>query len=327
MRFILTSFFILMMSFNSGAAGLRCFNLFSKNEQGTIEYNAEFLDLLNTQADGALFQKKLSDSLETNLDDQNIFSQGVARYRAFKLRRLVKKLNEAGNWDRYDFENYSKKIERLSFLMDNSIAKNMSSRDQVLYRQAQHSLLAKGLENFFFDKQSKVNPSVRQKIFQSIMVPFKDIYMRWTYAWMLMPKLNGAVIPVDLAMKVLWEGVDAHRAELQPYILRAQTKNFFNTFSVVYNWSLVTAIFVGLPIYSHYVYQDIQVRGNEQIKVLFQPLVEQSQAAAQKDYVEVSKTLMRKNFYESFQAKYEREPTAYEKDLIEVAIAKRFSTK
>ena len=317
---------LLMIQISSQAETLRCFDFFATHEKGTIQYNAEFLDSLNQQNNQMLFSQSVLSSLQVDKNSaKNYFDLTQKRWTAFKLRRAVKQLNESGDWDRYDFDHFSKKLERFAFLMDESVPAKLSSKDRVLFLQAQHSLLSQGLEKFFFDTATYQNRSMRKKFFDAVMTPFNMVYMRWTTAWMIMPKLNGSVVPLELAQKIAWDGLDAHREELSKYRLNAEFKKTFNVFSVVYNWSVVTAVFVGLPVYAHFVYQDLVQKGNAQVQQIMAPLMEQSQKAAETDYQKVASEKMKANMLELFRMKYQREPNADELKLIDIIVAKKSS--
>ena len=211
--------------------------------------------------------------------------------------------------------------------MDDSVVKTLSVKDRAIYLQARHSLVSQGLEKFFFDSVTYQNRSLKKKFYDAVMAPFSMVYMRWTTAWMMMPKLNGSIIPLELAQKMAWDGLEAHRKELESYSLNSQFKNSFNLFSKVYNWSIVSAVFIGLPVYSHFVYQDLVQKGNQQVQVLMAPLLEQSQKAAEADYQKMAIDKTKNHMLELFKAKYQREPNSEELKLIDQIIAKKFSSQ
>lgn len=295
---------------------LRCFSLFSTQEINSPQYFADAVDSLNDKYNRFIFEKNLSSFVQADVADQKLPARVKARYQAFKFRRLLKDLKTSSQWDRYDFEVFANRLEKLTFLSDPAVTKDMALNDRILYQQARHSLLAKGLENFLFD-QTKTPPTVRAKIFKWVMLPFKDIYSRWTFAFMTMPKLHGAILPIEIAEKIVWEGLDANRELLTPYLKHAQFKSFFNVFSATYNWTLVAAIFVGLPTYSYWTYTQLLERGQEQVQVLFTPLLQQSKAMAQTDYHQLANEKTRENFLADFRLKMSREPNAIELELID----------
>ena len=314
--FSFLSIFVLIFSLNSEAQ-LRCLNIFSVAPAGSPLYYAEVIDSLNSKYNHFILEKNITDFLQPDLTNKSWTAQTKARYRAFKLRRLLKPLRNAGSWDLYDFENFSKKLEQITFLSDKSVTKEMSRNDRILYLQARHSLLTKGLESFLFTG-TDAPPSMKRKIFTWVMIPFKDIYSRWPFALLYMPKLNGALLPLDLAAKVAWEGLDKNRDLLQPYLLHSQFKSFFNTFSVTYNWTLVAALFIGLPAYSYLTYSNLQEHGSEQVQMLFGPLIQQSEEMAKEDYHTVASQKSITHFKEDFRLEYGRDPNDEE-----MAIAKK----
>ncbi len=312
------SFLILAFAFNSevwAQSPLRCFSLFSHSEENSPQFYADIVDGLNVRNNHFIFEKNLSQFVSADLENKNLPARTKARYQAFRFRRLLSEMKTAESWDRYDFEIFAKRLEQLTFLSDASLTKKMSLNDRILYRQARHSLLAKGLENFLFDG-TKASLSVRQKVFNWLMIPFKDIYSRWTFAFIMMPKLHGAILPLELAERIAWEGLDANRELLAPYLKHSQFKSFFNVFSSTYNWALVGAIFVGLPAYSYWTYTQLAERGAEQVQILFTPMLEQSKRMAETDYHQVAEEKTKTHFLEEFKLQMGRDPNQTELALI-----------
>jgi len=311
---LIVTVFLLMISLNSEAQ-LRCFDLFTQAEAESSQYYAEVIDSLNEKYNHFLFSKNISESLTPNLEGSSFSARTGARYQAFKLNRLLKKMKSADSWDRYDFEKFAKKLEQLSFLSDPSVTKGMTFKEKLLYRQARHSLLAKGLESFLFDG-TKALPSFKRKVFNWVMTPFKDIYSRWTFMMFYMPKLDGAILPVEIAAKVAWSGVDANHDLLEPYMKHSQFKYFFNVFSASYNWTLVAAIFVGLPAYSYMTYSDLQEKGAQQVQILFEPLVTHSEQMAKTNYHELAREQSLAHFKADFRVQFGRDPNEAELAIV-----------
>ena len=304
---VLIALLVLFVTLSSEAQ-LRCFSLFATNEINSPQYFAEVVDTLNSKYNDFLFTENLIEKIESA-------PQLKARYQAFKLKRMLKSLKGSSNWDRYDFENFATRLERLTFLTDSSVIKNMTSQDKILYVQARHTLLARGLEDFLF-VNTTTTPSMKRKIFEWVMTPFKDIYSRWTFAMFSMPKLNGAVLPAELAAKIAWEGLDKNSEALKPYLLHSQFKSYFNVFSVTYNWSLVAALFIGFPTYAYLTYSDLQEKGTQQVQVLFSPLVQHSQEMAQTDFHQLASEKSIQYFTNEFKLQYGREPNAEELAIV-----------
>ena len=152
MHKFLIIFFIFIFFQNSDAqTANRCFNLFVKSETGSVEYFAEFIDSLNQRSNQILFKNKMSEHVNSDLANLAFSDRMTASYRAFKIRRILKELKNSEHMDTYDFENLALKLERLTFLIDPTVMLLMNSSEQKIYKQAQHSILAKGLENFLFE--------------------------------------------------------------------------------------------------------------------------------------------------------------------------------
>ena len=314
---LFVSFLIISFTLNSEAQ-LRCFSFFTSANLESPQYYAEVIDQLNSKYNNFLFEKSLADSRLPELISKSFSERTQARYQAFKLNRILKSLKSSSSWDKYDFENFAKKLERLTFLTDTSVTIGMNRQDRVLYEQARHSLLAKGLENFLF-VDTKASQSLKLKVFNWVMVPFKDFYNRWTYAMVFMPKLNGALLPDDLAAQIAWQGLDRNREFVAAYLLHSEFKNFFNVFSATYNWTLVAAIFVALPAYSYLTFTEIQETGNAKVQALFDPLLQQSKEMAQVDYHQRSNELTLKFFTEEFLVTYNRLPNEIELSIFKKA--------
>jgi hypothetical protein len=294
----------------------RCFNLFSSQKMGSIEYFAEFIDSLNKQSNTFLFEKSVAAHIHANLTELVFTDRVSARYRAFKLRRILNELKAADKFDTYDFENLSLKLERLTYLTDPTVTDSMPSEDKIIYKQAQHSILSKGLENFLFDSNSHATRSMKSKFFEALMVPFKDIYSRWYYSFLNMPKLNGAVLPFDLAMKIAWSGIENNKALLEPYFKSAKFKNYFNKFSKSYNWMIVTAIFAGIPAYVYYTYKTAIEKGHQHFASAMVPVEENIVQVQVSVHSEIDGKKRLKNFIVNFKKKNNREPTRSEIDFI-----------
>ena len=243
-KFLLT--LLLFVGLNSEAAGPRCFDFFSANTvtsaRQSSAFYAEAIDQLNAKYDGFLFSEKASSVL-----------QNGSRYRAYRLKKVLKELyafdqhvndKAALAENHYALEKLAVKLEKLSFLNDDSVTEKMTLIEKATFRQAQHSLLAGGLAKFLFNGEPTPDPSRMKKIMQPLLSVFKDVYFRWTYAIAYMPKLNGAVIPFDVIEKVVIEGYDANHELLKPYLRTSQGKAAFNVFSSTYNWVLGAPLFL-----------------------------------------------------------------------------------
>lgn len=314
-RFFVLLFFLGFVQNSEAQMSARCFDLFATAQTGTVQYYAEFIDSLNKQSNQIIFSQALSEKINPTFDDMVFKDRVSARFQAYKLKRLLKQLKNADGIDAYDFEVLATKLERLTFLTDPTVTNSMSAVDKAVYKQAQHSILAKGLENFLFDSTIAASKSMKRKIFDLIMVPFKEIYFRWSYAYLSMPKLNGAVLPTELALKIAWSGIEANRVELAPYLKDIKFKKYFNQFSKTYNWMLVSAIFVGLPTYGYITYHNAVVKGQQHFEQMMAPVIGQVDAMSTVIYVDQTAQKRLENFTIQFRQKKHREPTAAEIEL------------
>ncbi|MBC7419807.1 MAG: hypothetical protein H7328_03680 [Bdellovibrio sp.] len=306
--------FILAFTLNSEAQ-LRCFGLFTRSAEHSPPYYANAIDHINNENNHFIYKKDLRDSIIAETENRSFSARTKARWQSYRLRSKLKELKSANSWDRYDFEVFAKRLEQLSFLDDPNITKDMSPVDKILYQQTRHSLLAKGLQKYLFDNIS-APPGIKMKVFNWIMLPFKDIYSRWSYAFFMMPKLQGAVIPLELAQKIAWEGLDTNRELLQPYLKHAHFKSFFNVFSSTYNWTVAGAILIGLPAYGTYTYYDLKAKGTEQTKVLFTPMLDQSKQWADTNIRQMANEKTYIYFAEEFKNNIGRDPNAEELALL-----------
>ncbi len=323
----------ILILFNSEAQGLRCFDIFAKHELTATKksafFYAEALDHLNTKYNNFLFNDSLLDVLSPTKSEASFKIRTQARYRAFKLRRILKSIyqhdqflnaNDDLKAHAYAVEKVASKLERLTFLNDESVTITMSFADKVAYRQAQHSLLAQGLARFLFHDEKVLSPSQTKKILQTIMIPFKDIYLRWSYALAYMPKLTGAVIPYSIVEKVAIDGYENNKTLLAPYINSTRGKYAFNTFSTAYNWIIAGTMTVAagqLIGDMHEVYTQGQVAALK----LLSPSFENSKKIANTDYAAIRKQKNLELILAEFKIQYEREPLTAElamiKELIE----------
>lgn len=337
---MLKAFFFLLLTLvtlNSEAQGLRCFDLFAQNQvtakKDSYRFYAEAIDSLNAKYNGMLFKKNVSDILEPQLADSPFWERTSMRYRAYKLRKVLKKLhdfdqylNSSAEADVYSLEKISVQLEKLTFLTDESVIQKMSLSDKILYRQAQHSLLSQGLARFLFSNDPLPPPSTFKKIYTFVMIPFRDIYFRWTYAAINLPKLDGAVIPLEVLEKIAWEGVDNNRELLAKYLLKSQSKYFFNVFSVSYNWIMAGTLFVAAGHFADSAY-DVYAQGQIKAQQMLEPGLEQSSKIAQTDWVQFKQKRRLENFLIEFRNEYHREPTAEEMTWINQLIDAPYNQK
>lgn len=325
----ITAIFFLM---NSEAQGPRCFDLFAQNNLTTAKdsalFYAEALDHLNTKYNKFLFKESLLDTLNAAEVDANFNLRIQARYRAYKLRKILQNLHKHDQFvnatdeiksHNYAIEKIAFKLEKLTFLTDETATTTMSLSEKVIYHQAQHSLLAQGLARFLFHDEKVLKPSQMRLILSAIMTPFKEVYLRWSYALAYMPKLHGAIIPYDVIEKVAVNGYEKNKGLLKPYIDSATGKYAFNTFSTAYNWLIAgsMAFAVGqLGSNMHDIYSKGQLTALE----LLNPSFENSKKIADKDYVAYRKQKNFEYMLIDFKNQFKREPVAEELTIIKELI-------
>ena len=322
----------ILILFNSEAQGLRCFDLFAKNEltatKNSVFFYAEAVDNLNTKYNNFIFKDKLLDVLAPSTAEPSFKIRTLARYRAFKLRQILKSIHQhdqflAANSDIkshvYAIEKIASKLEKLTFLNDESVTSTMSFSEKVTFRQAQHSLLSQGLARFLFHDEKVLSPSQTKKILNMVMIPFKDIYLRWSYALAYMPKLNGSVIPFHIIEKIAIDGYEKNKALLKPYLNSTRGKYMFNTFSAAYNWIIVGTMTVAASQLMGNMH-DVYTQGQVTALQLLSPSLENSKKIADKDYANFRKQKNLEHILADFKIQYDREPFSEELAMIEELI-------
>lgn len=277
------------------------------------------LDQLNGAFNRSVFGKSLVEILNEDHSKKPFFQRLKGKKQSEELNLALKQLNQSGNWSKSDFENFARQLEKMSFLEDSTATKNMNLKEKLVHRQLRHSILADGLQNFIFGTKT-VAPGVKKRVYDMISRPFKHKWMKWAFVWSHVPQLNGQVIPADLAMKIAWDGVKAHEAELAPYMKTIIGKAMFNGFGAVYNKAIIAAVIAGVYI----TYNDQQ---DEMLKAAEEAIAEaqgarQATAKSAKDghYPEMGADQDLKNSIEVFKEKHGREPTALEIESIKLAL-------
>ncbi len=317
---------------------LRCFDLFADEsvtkQKTSAPYYAEVLDFLNSKHNHFLFKNQLIDIVQPNLKNKSFTDNIKARYHARKLKkiltdlyRLDQSLNPKadGNFQTqiYNLEKIASNIEKLSFVMDDSQAKNMSIADRVAFKQVQHSLLTKGLSDFLFTKDIQISEITKSSIKDKILAPFKKIYLRWLISPVMMPRLDGAVIPFAVIEKVIWDGYDQSKHLLTPYLKTTHGKYAFNVFSTSYNWLITGVIVVSTVTWIHTAtVETVRAydRGVANAEAILKPVLENAKTLASKDLSEEFIIDTLQISIVKFQEKFQREPTPEEFEMIKQLI-------
>jgi len=305
---------LLLMSFHSEAA-LRCGGAHRPPAVGSPLYFAQRLDALNEMHNNILSNRDLVSALQSDPSNLPFFQRMKARSHTKKLTKMLSELKDSKDWNRYELGVFAYKLEKLAFLSDPTVLKNMSVTDRNTYRQVQHSILVNGLKNYLFDGKP-VPASLQRKIWNAVTVPFRTMYTRWFFAMLVMPKLRGAIIPPDLAMNVAWHGFEANRQALKPYMAHSNFKAFFNVFSSAYRWTVVTAIFVGLPAFGFY----SAAEGQTQVNRFLSPVVHEVEQMGKINFVKWAADRELQYFIEEFKLNTGRDPTAQELDVMKAML-------
>lgn len=337
---------ILSLSFLSSLASaqhmkLRCFDLFAEqnatSQKTSAPYYAEALDYLNSKYNNILFKDSVLDLAKPDLKNTSLLENLKARYKARKLRKVLtelhvldQSLSPKAKAKVYDLEKIAVQIEKLSFLMDDSQFKNMSVTDRIAFRQVQHSILTKGLSDFLFTRDIVVSTSTKSKIKDIILAPFKKVYLRWILSPVMMPHLDGAVIPYDVMEKVIWDGYESSKDLLTPYLKATQGKYAFNIFSSSYNHLLTGLIVISLTTWIHTTTietYEAYNRGVANAEAMLKPALENAKSLATKDLSTEFRNDALQISIEKFKERFQREPSSQEIEMIKQLIIARESVK
>lgn len=339
-------FFLFLFAFTQNSeAQLRCFNLFATNQQDyqtskpkkeikekKIQNDAKIIDAINSYYNQNIFEKNFSAVL--NGYSKNIFEDVKLSYQAAKLRKALKELKNAGDWNDYEFENFSKKLLKISFLSNPEVIDKMEPAERAIFLQAKHTALTEGLKSFFFEG-TNTSEKVQRTVFQWIKFPFQKVYLRWLIAPVKMPTLNGTVISLPDAEKLLWSGTKNNPEIVAKYKLSglydyldfrnktfrdyfnvfstAQGKQAFNTYlSPMYNWSILSAVIISFSAYSYLTYGEIMEAADQKSQQTMAPTVKFSEDAAKADYNDFALKRDIANYTSVVQMKYHRDPTPEE---------------
>jgi|GEM_PF-5387287 len=310
-RFLMFLFF-LSVSFNAGAAPQnirRCADFFAA--PANIKLSAtEILTSINDKYSRKLFSQSIDENIQK--------SSALARsFKLFKLKRMFKNLEKNGSdFNSFELANFIYKLDRLAFA--EAVDKNLSRNEKSILSEARRSLVNEGLIKHFGLNNPKSGFLKKFSQYFSQSVSWK--YWRWSVAWMAMPKLVGLSLPPELAHKILLEGLEAHRTEVEKYLPQIKGRAFFNLFSRVYNTALVTAVFSIVPYLMHDLYVEQMNLGIEQARLFLEPLLQNSQEMAQMDQLMKKEIGILDKYIEGYQAKYGLLPTPEQIEAAKVEI-------
>jgi hypothetical protein len=329
------------LSFGSEGSQLRCFNLFAtqtaEKRKTSAPYYAEVLDAINAKHNQFLFNERVLDLTNPDLKNLTLVENIKSRYYARKLKKVLINLyymdqfsNPKAKAKIYNLEQIATQIEKLTFIMDDSQLKNISVNDRIAFKQVQHSLLTHGLADFLFTKNIQVSSVEKNKIKEKILAPFKKVYLRWLMSPIMMPRLDGAVIPYDVIENVIWNGYENSKKQLEPYLKTSQGKYAFNVFSSSYNWIFTGVIILSTTVWVHTTTIETMAaydRGIANAEAMLLPVLNNAKNLAEKDMSAEFRSDTLKISIEMFQKKFQREPTAEEIEMIkELIIAREFKS-
>ncbi len=290
-------------------AAPRCSGLFvlaSKNSSA-----AEILNSINDKYSHKLFNK----SVDENIQQSSVLARS---YSLFKLKRMFRNLEKNGRgFNNYELASFVYKLDQLAFA--DAIDKKLSYGEKSILSEARRSLVNEGLIKHFALNNPKSGFFKKFSYYFSQSISWK--YWRWSVAWVAMPKLLGVSLPPELAHKILLEGLNAHRSEVEKYLPQINSRAYFNTFSKVYNTALVTALFTVVPYLIHDFYQEQMLLGIEQARLLFEPLLNTTHEMSQVDQLLQKEIGALEKYNEAYQLKYGVWPTPEQIEAAKEAIA------
>ncbi len=332
--FLVLSLITSSLSFGGEGSKLRCFDFFATQTVEKIKtsapYYAEVLDSLSSKYNNFLFKDDILNIAKPDLTNLTFTENIKARYQARQLRKVLIELyhmdqfaNSKAKAKIYDLEQIASSIEKLSFIMDDSQTQNMSTADRIAFKQVQHSLLTHGLAEFLFTKKMNMTSLEKKSLKDKIFAPFKKVYLRWILSPVMMPHLDGAVIPYDLIEKVIWDGYENSKELLIPYLKTTQSKYAFNVFSSSYNWIITGLIVVTTVTWIHTTTVETIAaydRGVANAEAMLKPALANSKTLATKNLSAEFKIDALQISIEKFQERFQRAPTDHEIEMIKQLI-------
>lgn len=284
-----------MMTIVIGAeAQLQCQYLFRNQVEDVLQ------KLNETQAH-FLFEKEITENIQ-----QSFFIK--KKYQLWKLQKLLKEYNDKHeDYDSFELYRFVYKLDRLVkaetlFNLSGSNEVSMAPEDQYVLSEARRQVLYEGLKNSFNFEERKSGFFNKFSFYFSKL--FNDKYWRWSYAAIWTPELVGASLPVELAQKIIWDGVPTHRDEVAAYYPLIRTRAGFNQFSKIYHRLVIVSLFTVFPYMIHDYHQQMQKEGSEQAVAMLKPLIQSSEDLKSRDYVKESIDLAVQNYVKLYHDKY-----------------------
>lgn len=259
----------------------------------------EILSIINDKYSQQLFSK----SIDENIQKSSFLSRS---YKLFKLKRMFRNLEKNGKgFDKFEVASFVYKLDKLAFA--ENVEKNLTRVEKNILSEGRRSLLNDGIIKHFNLNASKTGFFKKFGFYFSQTTSWK--YWRWSFAWMGMPKLVGMALPPELAHKILLEGLEAHRVEVENYLPQIRNRTFFNTFSKVYNVALITSLFTVVPYLTHDFYQEQMKIGQENALQVFAPLLQTTHEMAKIDQLMQREVGALEKYIEAYELKYGEAPT------------------
>lgn len=303
---LLVSFLFLSLSTQAKTS---CLMLFER------ESSIEILNIINEKYS----QKLFNSSVDENIQQSSFISRG---YKLFKLKRLFRNLEKNGSgFDGFELATFVYRLDKLAFA--DAVEKNLSRTEKTVLSEARRSVMSEGIIRHFELDKARSGFFKKFGVYFSVASSWK--YWRWSFAWMGMPKLVGTALPPELAHKILLEGLDQHRTEVEKYLPQLRSRSFFNTFSKVYNIALVTSLFTVVPYLTHDFYQEQMKIGQENALQVFAPLMQTTTDMAKVDQQMQREIGALEKYVEAYRQKYSAEPTPEQIEAAQLAIRKKMS--
>lgn len=306
MRFLIG--WLLIFGFMSAEAAPQCSFVFSETIKE--ESSKENLDSISQKMDQFIF----SGSPE-NLQD--VFKNSpwfLQKYKTWRLKRLLNQIHDLDSMSEFDVSVFAYKLDQLVLMQaaesSPEFLKKLSSSEKIILSAARRSLIENGLIDFMkVFKDENTSSVFWQKLNKAFSVAFDYQYWRWMNPF-YMSKLVGASLPPELAQKIALDGLNAHRAEAEKYLPLLKTKNYFNQFSKIYNYTILISLFTVFPYMTNYYYEQKVAQGAQSAVAALNPLKLRSEELLTS--IRSHHTLMEvqiQNYQELYKAKYGHLPT------------------
>ncbi|MEK6628289.1 MAG: hypothetical protein AABY53_06655 [Bdellovibrionota bacterium] len=303
----------LVISLNGGAA-----NLCSELVESATNTKISAVEVL-TQLNNKYSKKFFDQSIDENIQSSSAIFRS---YKLFKLKRLFKNLEKNGShFSHFELATFVYKLDKLAFA--DAVSKNLTFVEKSILSEARRSIVNEGLIKHFGLNNSKSDFFKKFTHYFSEAISWK--YWRWSMAWAGMPKLVGMSLPPELAHKILLEGLDAHRKEVEKYLPKIKGRAYFNMFSKVYNRVLVASLFTVLPYMVHDFYLQQMSMGVEQARLLFEPLLKTTEEMASVDQLAQKEIGALDKYIDAYQTKYGLRPSLEQIQAAQELIKTKFN--